>query len=243
LGPRTLMEIEMQSLCSQADSAEVVIGCEVMKVELEFISNGSNVRFFFLEQGLHRTPKKIAPLIQEKLDLVGDSAERIIIAYGLCSGGIKGIRGRCQELVVPRIHDCIAMFLGSCQAYKEAFQSNPATYYLTPGWVAAKKDPLGIIYDDYAPKHGLETALWVMEEELKHYQSITLINTGAGDMESLRERARLNCTELGKEYCEIQGNLDYFRRLIFGPYASEDFVVIPSGVEVTEEMFLSDGGC
>jgi len=138
---RNLMEIEMHDQVPQAGAAQVVIGCEVMKVELEFISNGGNVRFFFLEQGLHRTPKKIAPLIQEKIDRVGASAERIVIAYGLCSGGIKGIRGRSQGLVVPRIHDCIAMFLGSCQAYKEAFQSNPATYYLTPGWVAAKKTP------------------------------------------------------------------------------------------------------
>jgi hypothetical protein len=235
------METEMHDQHSQASCAEVVIACEVMKVELELVSQGRDVRFFFLEQGLHRTPKKIAPLIQEEIDLVGESAERIVIAYGLCSNGIKGISGRTQELVIPRIHDCIAMFMGSCEAYKEAFQSNPATYYLTPGWVAAKKDPLGIIYDDYAPKHGLETALWVMEEELKHYKSITLINTGAGDIESLRARARENCTELGKTYREIPGSLDYFRRLMFGPHASEDFLVIPAGVEVTEEMFLPDG--
>ncbi|MEW6402664.1 MAG: DUF1638 domain-containing protein [Chloroflexota bacterium] len=233
----------MHDLCSQAPCAEVIIACEVMKVELELVSRGSDVRFFFLEQGLHRTPKKIAPLIQEKIDLVGESAKRIALAYGLCSGGIKGIRGRSQGLVVPRIHDCVAMFLGSSEAYKEVFQSNPATYYLTPGWVAAKKDPLGIIYDDYAPKHGLETALWVMEEELKHYKSITLINTGAENVESLRARARENCTELGKEYNEIEGNLDYFRKLIFGPHDSEDFVVIAPGVEVSEEMFLSDEEC
>lgn len=228
----------MHDLDSQAPCAEVIIACEVMKVELELVSRGRDVRFFYLEQGLHRTPKKIAPLIQEKIDLVGESAQRIVIAYGLCSGGIKGIRGCNQGLVVPRIHDCIAMFMGSGEAYKEAFQSNPATYYLTPGWVAEKKDPLGIIYDDYAPKHGLETALWVMEEELKHYKSITLINTGAGDIESLRARARENCTELGKEYREIEGNLDYFRKLVFGPHDSEDFVVIPAGVEVSDEMFF-----
>lgn len=228
----------MHDRSSRAGSAEVVIACEVMREELEFVSRGRNVSFFFLEQGLHRTPKKIAPLIQEKIDGVGESVERVVIAYGLCSGGIKGIRGRLQELVVPKIHDCIALFLGSCEAYKEAFRTSPGTYYLTPGWVAAKKDPLGIIYEDYAPKHGIETALWVMEEELKHYKNIALINTGAGKMDGLRARAQENCTALGKEYCEIEGSLDYFRRIIHGPYASEDFVVIPPGEEVTEDMFL-----
>jgi len=215
-----------------------IIACEVMKAELEVAVQSVDVQLHFLDQGLHRTPQKMAGLIQERIDLVSESMETVVVAYGLCSGGIKGIRGQVHELIVPRCHDCIALFLGSPQAYKEAFRSNPGTYYLTPGWVAAKKDPLGIIYDDYAPKHGLETALWVMEEELKHYKSIALINTGAGDMESLRARAKENCIALEKEYLEIEGTLDYFRRLVEGPYNSEDFVVMPPGVEVTEDMFL-----
>jgi hypothetical protein len=161
----------------------------------------------------------------------------VIVGYGLCSGGIKGIKAHGQELVVPRCHDCIALFLGSTETYGRLFRSRPGTYYLTPGWVAAKKDPLGIIYDDYAPKHGLETAFWVMEEELKHYKHIALINTGAGNLEELRARTRENCAVLCKEYDEIEGSLDYFKRLVRGPYSPDDFLVIPPDVEVTEEMF------
>jgi len=228
----------MRDCGSQAGGAEVVIACEVMKPELERVAQGTNVRLLFLEQGLHRTPKKIAPLVQEKIDLVGESVERIVIGYGLCSGGINGLTGGSQTLVLPRIHDCIALFLGSSEAYKKAFDSNPGTYYLTPGWVAVKKDPLGIIYEDYAPKHGLETAMWVMEEELKHYKSIALINTGIGDIEGLRDRAKENCIVLRKNYCEIDGSLDYFSKIIRGPYISEDFVVVPPGIEVSEKMFL-----
>lgn len=223
---------------SQDGSTEVVIACEVMKEELELVARRRNVSVFFLEQGLHRTPKKIAPLIQEKIDLVSESVERIVIAYGLCSGGIKGIRSRIQKLVVPKIHDCIALFLGSCEAYKEAFRSSPGTYYLTPGWVAAKKDPLGIIYEDYAPKHGLETALWVMEEELKHYTHIALIDTGVDDLDRLRDRAKENCLVLKKEYVELKGSLDYFNRLVHGPYDEDEFLIIPPGAELTEEMFF-----
>jgi hypothetical protein len=216
-----------------------VIACEVMKAELEAAAKDTGtVQFHFLDQGLHRTPNKMAALIQEKIDLVGESVNNVVIAYGLCSGGIKGIKGYAPGLVVPRCHDCIALFLGSLETYQEVFTSRPGTYYLTPGWVAAKRDPLGIIYDDYAPKHGIETAFWVMEEELKHYTHIALINTGVGDLESLRERARENCQVLKKEYCEIEGSLNYFSKLIYGPHDESDFLVIPPGGEVTEEMFL-----
>jgi hypothetical protein len=214
-----------------------VIGCEVIKAELEMVAQGS-VQFHFLDQGLHRTPNKMAALIQEKIDLVGESVEKVVIAYGLCSGGIKGIRARASGLVVPRCHDCIALFFGSLEAYSQAFKSRPGTYYLTPGWVAAKKDPLGIIYDDYAPKHGIETAFWVMEEELKHYTHIALIDTGAGDLEALRLRTYENCQILKKEYLEIKGSLAYFHRLIYGPYCDNEFLTIPLDGEVTEEMFL-----
>jgi len=180
----------------------------------------------------------MAALIQEKIDLVGESVERLMIAYGLCSGGIKGIKGSASGLVVPRCHDCIALFFGSLKAYREVFASRPGTYYLTPGWVAAKKDPLGIIYDDYAPKHGIETAFWVMEEELKHYTHIALIDTGVGDLDRLRDRAKENCLVLKKDYLEIKGSLDYFNRLVHGPHDEDEFLIIPPCVELTEEMFF-----
>jgi len=216
----------------------VIVACEVMRAELEAVVCGAAVQFHFLDQGLHRTPKKMAGLIQEKLALVSESAKRVVLAYGLCSKGIAGVRSTHQGLVVPRCHDCIALFFGSSQAYCEAFRLRPGTYYLTSGWVTAKKDPLGIIYDDYAPQHGIEDAFWVMGEELKHYTHIALVNTGVGNLEELRSRTRENCRVLKKEYSEIQGSLDYFIKLVHGPYRDEDFIVVPPGHEVTEDMFI-----
>lgn len=220
------------------ESVPVVVACEVMRAELEAVAQGKNVRFFFLDQGLHRTPDKMAPLIQEKIDSLPKSVKRVALAYGLCSNGILGVKAADRELVVPRCHDCVALLLGSQAAYREAFDSRPGTYYLTPGWVAAKKDPLGIIYDDYATRFDLETAFWVMEEELKHYTHIALINTGVGDIEALRARTRENCKCLKKEYVEIQGSLDYFSKLIDGRYNEDEFLTVPPGSELTQEMFF-----
>ena len=50
--------------------------------------------------------------------------------------------------------------------------------------------------------------------------------------------ARENCAVLGKEYCEIEGGLAYFERLVAGPYDGGDFVVIRDGGDVREEYFL-----
>ena len=95
-----------------------IIACEVMRAELEAVAGRAAVLFHFLDQGLHRTPKKMAGLIREKLALVGPSTKRVVLAYGLCSNGITGVKSPRQGLVVPKCHDCIALFFGSSKAYR-----------------------------------------------------------------------------------------------------------------------------
>ena len=148
-----------------------------------------------------------------------------------------GVTARQQGLIIPRCHDCIALFLGSPARYQEIFQSKPGTYYLTPGWMAEKKDPLGII-EEQVPKYGRETARWVVEEELKHYTHIALINTGVEEMAPLRARAMENAASLNKQYEEIPGSLDYFRELLYGPYTDEKFLRLRLGEKFTQEMFF-----
>jgi len=71
-----------------------------------------------------------------------------VLGYGLCSNGILGVQARGQDLIIPRCHDCISFFMGSPEAYRKDFDAHPGTYYLIPGWLSERKDPLGIIEDD-----------------------------------------------------------------------------------------------
>jgi len=82
-------------------------------------------------------------------------------------------------------------------------------------------------------------AIWAMQQELKHYTHIALINTGVGNLRRLRERARENARVLGKKFEEIQGSLEYFRKLVYGPYSGEDFLVLTPGQKITQDMFLA----
>ena len=199
----------------------------------------SGVEIRYLDQGLHRTPDKMAGLIQAQIDEASQYAVRIVLGYGLCSNGIVGVTAGRQGLLIPLCHDCIAFFLGSPEAYDKAFEERPGTYYLTPGWVSEKKDPLGIVEDDYTARVGREMAVWAMKEELKHYTHIALIDTGIGDLEPLRERAVENARFFEKQYKEVHGNLKYFRKLIHGPYENEDFFFIEPGQKVAQEVFFA----
>ena len=217
----------------------VVIACRVMEPELsQVLAEGAeDVEILYLDQALHRTPAKLLGLVQEKVDQVSLTASRIALGYGLCSNGVVGVTARQQGLLIPRCHDCIALFLGSPSRYQEVFREKPGTYYLTPGWVAEKKDPLGIL-EEYVPRYGRETAQWVIEEELKHYTHIALIDTGVEEMAPIRERAMETAAVLKKQYEEIPGNLDYFRELLRGPYTGEKFLRLRLGEQFTQEMFF-----
>ncbi len=217
----------------------VVIACRVMEPELNRVlaEGGEGAEIIYLDQALHRTPAKLISQLQEKIDQVARRASRIVLGYGLCSNGVVGVTARQQGLLIPRCHDCIALFLGSPSRYQEVFREKPGTYYLTPGWIAEKKDPLGVL-EEYVPKYGRETAQWVIEEELKHYTHISLIDTGVEEMEPLRERAMENATVLKKQYAEISGSLDYFRELLHGPYPDEKFLHLRLGEAFNQEMFF-----
>lgn len=217
----------------------VVIACRVMEPELKQVlaEGGEEVEILYLDQALHRTPTKLLDQLQEKIDQVARTASRIVLGYGLCSNGVVGVTARQQGLLIPRCHDCIALFLGSPSRYQEVFREKPGTYYLTPGWIEEKKDPLGIL-EEYVPRYGRETAQWVIEEELKHYTHIALINTRVEEMAPLRARAMENAAVLKKQYEEIPGSLDYFRELLRGPYTKGKFIRLRLGDKFTQEMFF-----
>ena len=92
--------------------------------------------------------------------------------------------------------------------------------------------------EEYVPRYGRETARWVIEEELKHYTHIALIDTGVEVMAPIRERAMENAAVLKKQYEEIPGSLDYFRELLRGPYTEEKFLRLRLGDQFTQEMFF-----
>lgn len=224
----------------------LIIACRVMQNELDAMSAKAdapgNIEIRYMDQNLHRRPEKMAGLIQKEVDSAADTAGSIVLGYGLCSNGVLGVTARKQNIYIPRVHDCIALLLGSRQAYFNAFCERAGTYYLTPGWVAEQKDPLGMVEHEYGPKMGREMALWGINEELKHYSHIVLIDTGVGDIENLRKRAHANAKFLNKTYGEVQGSKAYFEKILFGPYDDEDFICLRPGQKAVQKPFMKQAG-
>ncbi|MBF0232023.1 MAG: DUF1638 domain-containing protein [Desulfamplus sp.] len=126
-----------------------LIGCGVLAPDIKHIaeelkhSHRFNLKMNFLPGGLHDKPNELRHRLQAAIDYAAKdkSCCRIIVGYGICGRGTVGINAPNVPLVFPRVHDCIALFLGSDQAYKKEFARYPGTFYLSAGWCTEKGRP------------------------------------------------------------------------------------------------------
>jgi len=214
----------------------LVLACAVLEREIRQFGNG-RIEFKFFDYGLHRTPENMAKALQVEIDQSFEmDYDGIILGYGLCSNGIVGIHCKKQPLIIPRIHDCITLFLGSSESYRDQSTEHPGTYYLTPGWIEKGQTPISK-FESYAQSYDEVTARWVLQEEMKHYTRIALIDTGVYPVEPYRKVARQNAEFLGISYQELQGSPILFKALVNGPW-EKDFLIVERGHSIQQEMFL-----
>ncbi|MCC7166835.1 MAG: DUF1638 domain-containing protein, partial [Rhodospirillales bacterium] len=173
----------------------------------------------WMDISLHNTPKKMAAALQEKLDAIA-TPSTVLIGYGLCGNGLVGLKSGLHTLVIPRTHDCVAIFLGSHQRYVPRFFANPNTYYLTKGWIDAKDEPL-TDYRDYVAQFDEETADYLVEMKYKHYRKLCLVGFSQEELDAVRpsamEIARFCNERFGMVYEETIGTTELIEALIAMP--------------------------
>jgi len=230
---------------SAADKLPVIfIACRVFESMLEtIVPEDLFEQVTFLDYGLHRVPSQLTQAVQHEIDQV-EQPSLIVLGYGLCGNGLKGIQARRHTLLIPRTDDCIAILLGSYQKYLKEFSQEPGTYYLTKGWLESGSDPLKE-YHEVREKYGEEDAQWIMDTQYQHYRRLVLVAHQARDLESYRPQAQevaAYCERWDMTYEEILGTDSYVRRLIeiaaSLDKADQDFLVIPPGGEIKQEMFV-----
>lgn len=222
----------------------IVVACRVFRDLFErFVRAGMIKDFIYLDYGLHTYPKKLNQAVQEALDALPESS-LVILGYGLCGNGLNGIQAGRHSLLIPRADDCIAVLLGSRERYRKEFKEEPATYYLSKGWLESGSNPLSE-YEDYAGRYGAAKAEWLVDQLYHNYKRLALVAHSQEDLELYRPRAievARFCERWGMRYEEMLGSSEYFERLIRAAAAPEqaevDFIFVPPGGELRQEEFL-----
>ena len=179
------------------------------------------------DSGLHVNPSSLQQALQGAINSLPHTVETVVLGYGLCSQAVVDLRSDTATLVVPRVDDCIGLFLGSDEAYRDEVSSTPGTYYLTKGWVEAGSGPFAD-YDQLVERYGEERAAWLMGKMLERYTRLALINTHQYELARYRAYARETAERFELRYEEIEGSTLLLKKLAQGPW-DDDFVVVPPG--------------
>jgi len=228
-----------------------IIGCGVLAADLKHaaLQLGMDARLRFLPGGLHSEPNRLREALQAAIDAVSDEgdADVIMLGYGLCGRGTVDLRARDIPLVIPRVHDCIALFLGSDARYREQFARAPGSYYLSAGWVEEQGDggpairmgsdgPSDPEHDAYARllrQYGEENADYVtafMGSWKRNYTRSVFIDTGVGTGKARYEAAARRLAETcGWRYERLEGTHDLIVKLLTAEATTDEVLVVPPG--------------
>ncbi len=217
------------------ETRKLVIACATVIEEMLPLLP-ADVGHRILDFGLHVHPDKLRQALQDAIDASKGQADTIVLGYGFCSQGVIGVRATDCRLVVPRVDDCIAIFLGSCLAYQQQSRSEPGTYYLTKGWIEVGDSPFAE-YERMVARYGPEHAERIIRLMLKNYKRLALINTGQYELERYRDYARRTAGRFGLRYEEIEGSTELVKKMVNGPWEDEFVVAQPGQVIQFEDFF------
>lgn len=228
-----------------------VIACGVLEPELLKLAQDSpnEIEIEMLEAGLHDRPDLLREQVQAAIQRAeAEGCEAVAIGYGLCGRGLSGIVARSVPVVIPRAHDCMTLFLGSRQAYREQFTRHPGTFYITAGWYEHKVRPIGHeeekyyeVHEDltqdprYAPwqdQFGHDEAVHLIEFHdswKRNYSRAAFIDTGPDDKSRYEEFAQSMAESLGWRYEAIQGDPHLLYKLVNGPWDEGEFLLLRPG--------------
>jgi N-methylhydantoinase A/oxoprolinase/acetone carboxylase beta subunit len=223
-----------------------IIACAVLALDIKHTAEklGMEVGTKFLEGGLHDRPNLLREKLQEAIDVISATGgcERIVIGYGVCGRGTIGVRSRGVPLAIPKVHDCIALFLGGDAAYRREFKKFPGTYYISAGWYEEKTEPHSqrqrtayygdekLNYDELVEKYGKAAAdetFQFLNTWQKNYQRAAFIETGARKSSKYENYASRMAEQYGWAYEKIIGSQNLTQKLLTAGETTDEVLVVP----------------
>jgi hypothetical protein len=208
-----------------------IIACKTLEDEVNKALEMNKERFqlYWIESGLHNYPDKLKAALQESIDSITDS-DYIVLIFGLCGNALLWIESKTATLVVPRVDDCISLFLGGNNQRRQ-LENTARAYYLTKGWLRYENN-IWQEYERSIERYGFEKTHKIFQIMLKHYTHLVVIETGAYDTGAFIAETKLIAKALGLEHKIVPAELGMLAAAINGNW-EKGFALIPPGQKIT----------
>jgi hypothetical protein len=208
-----------------------ILACETLKAELASVmeASGSRLPVFTVESGKHLLPDRLRESIQDGLDDIPAEYGTVLLLFGFCGNAMVGVKTGKRRVVLPKMADCIPIFLGSREV-RNGYGAR--RYFFTEGYLMAESNPAS----DYAhlvERYGESRARAIIREMLSHYEYLSIIDTGVFDVAGVEEAVSDLSKATGVPVDVLPGDLRLIRMLIEGDWPDNEFLVIKPGAEIT----------
>lgn len=205
--------------CASPQRRPLLLSCKVFQREFNdvVVRAGHRVEVRYLPMNLHSDTADSARVqIQAAVDAADpDVHDAVLIGYGVCNYGVRGLVARELPLVVPRFHDCISLLLESQRRYRDFFDHHPNTYFMCSGWVDARHLDSASLLGAVGRQMGLDQDLAALIDKYgedngrysydtlkrRSYDQYVYISTRCQHEEDIIEQARQGAQEAD---CPIQ---------------------------------------
>ncbi len=233
-----------------------LLACKALYRECAYLSfkTANFIDATYLQQGLHDTPAILYDTLQQEIDRIdegtdmysckprfGKDFDAIILGYGLCSNAVIGLGSKKYKIVVPRCDDCIALFLGSYQKYRDYFDRHSGTYWYNASWIengyTPSKENDEALLREYTEKYGEDNATYIMETEhtVKNYKRGAYVHWEEIDFPKYVQYTRDAAEHFGWEFDMVSGSSDFLSGLFEGNWDADRFLVVPAGQKIAPD--------
>lgn len=211
----------------------LIIVCENLKDEVALlckkITENYNIKsmpqIIYMDSKYHNTPEKLNLKLQEIID-ENKEYETISLLYGQCGSAVLGLKSDYSKLILPKVSDCISLYLGGDEKRKNLKKSE-RTYFFTKRYIENDNS----LYNEIIKmkeKYGDKKAIKMYKMMMDNYEYIRIINTNAYDVEDIMAKIQSLCEELDLSYEIVDGDLSIMEKALLG-VVDEGFVVKDRG--------------
>ncbi len=217
----------------------VILACSSMKTYLENAGKKLNLAYpvIYADRSLHAEPEKMKERLEQLLAELDEDIDTVLVAMGYCGGSWEKVPHR-QRLVIPKVDDCITMFLHT--------DDTPAVNKKETGHMyicdkTSEDDHFSIpgirrnLFEEYGEYNGD----MMFKSWFAPYKDVDIIDTGCYDCYSeefvayAQESADLIFARLNY----VEGSNIILEKLLRGDW-DDQFLVIPADKEITWSVFF-----
>jgi len=205
----------------------------------------------FIEKGAHNQPDRLRERLQRVInETPAEEYDRILLAYSLCGRATDGLTARNLPVIIPRAHDCATLLIGSREAFLRCFgdqlsrpwtsasyaERNSGGDFSAPNalWTNGEPD-----FTELAARYGEEGAQVVLDA-LRQYRTedgeLWFIDVPETSHPAVVQALEAAAVQKGLVLKRIPGNISLLQRLVDGPWAPEDYLVLEPGCRI-EALF------